>query len=200
MIGQTQIPLVGQSPKREQLSNPTKSLRCSGHVLNLQSVGESRLNTTNLSVRERSTSFELAGECPERLKRPTHPSKRLVAQLNADWRIVDDPLQWILQRKKGKPRKGNPGWRCRSCCRMREALLRCIREHCGEVDLEALAANQTLPDWHPDWERRNPQQNLDVPETDQAQAERDLKPLSSADLKAGENDNPAPRGSYSALL
>ena len=30
---------------------------------------------------------------------PAHPSNRLIAQLNNDWRVVDDPLQWILQRR-----------------------------------------------------------------------------------------------------
>jgi hypothetical protein len=36
---------------------------------------------------------------------PAHPSNRLTAQLNSNWRVVDDPLQWILQRRKGKPAK-----------------------------------------------------------------------------------------------
>ena len=35
--------------------------------------------------------------------RPAHPSNRLVAQLNANWRVVNDPLQWRLQRRKGNP-------------------------------------------------------------------------------------------------
>ena len=34
---------------------------------------------------------------------PAHPSNRLVARLNASWRITDGPLQWILQRRKGNP-------------------------------------------------------------------------------------------------
>ena len=45
-----------------------------------------------------------AGSVPnEHVERPAHPSNRLVAQLNANWRVVDDPLQWNLQRKKGNP-------------------------------------------------------------------------------------------------
>src|SRR5262245_57424372 len=55
---------------------------------------------------------------------PAHPSNRLVAQLNETWRVVDDPLQWILQRRKGNPRSRNSGWKNRSFCRTREALLR----------------------------------------------------------------------------
>jgi hypothetical protein len=42
---------------------------------------------------------------------PAHPSDRLVAQLNERWRVVDDPLQWILQQRKGNARSKNSGWR-----------------------------------------------------------------------------------------
>src|SRR5690349_2663971 len=66
------------------------------------------------------------------------PSNRLIAQLTKNWRIVDDPLQWILQRRKGNPRKKNSGWQDRSSCTTRPGLLACIREHCGEVDEVAL--------------------------------------------------------------
>ena len=51
------------------------------------------------------------------------PSNRLTVQLNKNWRIADDPLQWILQRRKGNPRKGTPvgkidpfARRERDCC------------------------------------------------------------------------------------
>jgi len=81
---------------------------------------------------------------------PAHPSNRLIAQLNRNWRVVDDPLQWILQRRKGKPRKKNSGWQNRSFCTTREALLRCVRETCGEVDTEALAQLLALPNLHHD--------------------------------------------------
>ena len=79
---------------------------------------------------------------------PAHPSNRLTAQLNKNWRVVDDPLQWILQRRKGNPRKKNSGWQDRSFCTTREGLLRCIREYCGEVNQNALADLQALPDHH----------------------------------------------------
>jgi len=82
----------------------------------------------------------------DRADGPAHPSNRLLAQLNTNWRVVDDPLQWILQRRKGNPRKKNSGWRSRSLCRTRDALLRCVREHCGEIDPEALATLKELPD------------------------------------------------------
>jgi hypothetical protein len=81
-----------------------------------------------------------------------HPSNRLISQLNANWRVVDDPLQWILQRRKGKPRKKNCGWQDRSFCRTREGLLRSVRELCGEVDDKAPAQLHALPQFHSDWE------------------------------------------------
>ena len=77
---------------------------------------------------------------------PTHPLNRLIAQLNKNWRVVDDPLQWILQRRKGNPRKKNSGWQDRSFCTTREALLRCVRESCGEVDDKALVRLYALPE------------------------------------------------------
>jgi hypothetical protein len=83
---------------------------------------------------------------------PAHPSNRLIAQLNANWRVVDDPLQWILQRRKGNPRKKNSGWQDRSFCTTREGLLRCVRESCSEVDDKAIAQIHALPELHSDWE------------------------------------------------
>jgi hypothetical protein len=39
-------------------------------------------------------------------------------------------------RSRGRRSKAS-GWQCRSFCRTREALLRCIRECCGSVDESA---------------------------------------------------------------
>jgi hypothetical protein len=114
-------------------------------------------------VREPSNVRD-AGSVPHQaVAGPAHPSNRLIAQLNASWRVIDDPLQWILQRTKGNPRKKNSGWRDRSFCRTRDALLRCVREYCGEVDPSALATLKALSDWHPDWDRRRQRANLGVP-------------------------------------
>ena len=88
-------------------------------------------------------------------KRSAHPSLHVIAQLNEKWRVVDGSLQWILQHKKGNPRKKSSGWRGRSFCRTREALLRCVREYCGEVDPRGLDKLKGLPEFHPDWERVN---------------------------------------------
>jgi hypothetical protein len=130
---------------------------------------------------------------------PAHPSNRLVAQLNKRWRVVDDPLQWILQRRQGNPRKKNSGWRDRSFCRTRDALLRCVREHCGETDGNSLAKLKSLPDWHSDWDRRNERANLDVRRTDQVQADAQSDCLTSQGLDEGEADSQRPHVSQSAL-
>ena len=82
-----------------------------------------------------------------------HPSNWLIAQLNSNWRVVDDPLQWILQRRKGNPRKRNSGWVDRSFCTTREGLLRCVREYCGEIDQNALADLRALSDYRVDVEQ-----------------------------------------------
>ena len=85
------------------------------------------------------------------LPAPAHPSNCLVAQLNERWRVVADPLQWILQKRKGTPSKKKSGWQGSSFCRTRKALLRNIRERCGEVDPKTLAEIEALPEWHVDW-------------------------------------------------
>ena len=79
---------------------------------------------------------------------PAHPSNRVITGLNVTWRVVDDALQWILQRRKGNPRKKNSGWQDRSFCRTREGLLRSVRELCGEVDPKAMAPLNALPEFH----------------------------------------------------
>jgi hypothetical protein len=72
----------------------------------------------------------------------------VVSVLNANWRVVDDPLQWILQVRKGRKRKKATGYRNRSFCVSRTALLRCIREYCGPVDPDGLALIAALPKLH----------------------------------------------------
>ena len=73
--------------------------------------------------------------------------------LNDRWRVVDDPLQWILQYREGKTPHSdgseNPrAWVGRRFFRTRTALKRDIRECCGDVDPAALAVIDTWPDWH----------------------------------------------------
>jgi hypothetical protein len=86
---------------------------------------------------------------PEALASPlTHPSNQLLIQINPNWRIVEDDLQYILQRRKGSARKKSKGWTARSFYRTREALLLGIREYCGSVDEDALKPVRALPEWH----------------------------------------------------
>jgi len=79
---------------------------------------------------------------------PADSLKRFPVVLNDRWRIQDDPLQWLLQRRTGKADKKHSGWSNRSFCRTREGLLRCVREYCGIVDAEALKRLEALPDFH----------------------------------------------------
>ena len=78
---------------------------------------------------------------------PVLSLKRFPVVLNEGWRVADDPLQWVLQRRCSKPGE-KARWTGRSFCRTREALLRCVREYCGIVDAEALKRLEALPDWH----------------------------------------------------
>jgi hypothetical protein len=135
----------------------------------------------------------------DRAKRPAHPSNRLVAQLNEKWRVVDDPLQWILQRRKGNPRKKNSGWRDRSFCRTQGALLRCVAGHCGEIDANSPAKLKSLPDWHPDWGSQDQHKNLDVLGTDQVQVEVGADRLITGESEARELDGVRASSSQSAL-
>jgi hypothetical protein len=99
-------------------------------------------------VRERLAAPAAHQDHPGPVASLAHPSHRLVAQLNANWRVVDVPLQWILQRRKGNPRKKNSGWHSRCFCTTRGALLRYVREYCGDVDTTSLAKLAALSSDH----------------------------------------------------
>jgi hypothetical protein len=79
-----------------------------------------------------------------------HTSGPVLIQLNDHWRIVEDDLQYIVERRKGKARSKASGWRPRLFCRQRKTLLRCIREHCGEVNPLAMEQVRALPACHID--------------------------------------------------
>ena len=68
--------------------------------------------------------------------------------LNERWRVVDDPMQWILQVRKGRETARASGWRSRSFCVSRTGLCRSICELCGEVDPVAVAFVETWPEQH----------------------------------------------------
>lgn len=90
----------------------------------------------------------MATDTQEPASRPATRSIAVVATLNDRWRIADDPLQWILEK-----RRSGDEWRGRSFCRTKAALLRCICEHVeGDIDLVEFIKVSALPDWHSDWE------------------------------------------------
>src|SRR5262245_28157429 len=152
----------------------------------------SQKGSPNTGVREEPLTPATHSDCQDHSERPAHPSRRLGVQLNKTWRIIADPLQWRLQRKKGKRRSKNSGWRDCSFCTTREGLLRCVRECCGNVEPAALDKLAALPEHHC-------MQNLDVRGTDQAQADGHLEPLPSKELGDGTVGRPSLRNSQPAL-
>ena len=80
---------------------------------------------------------------------PARRSGDVVAQLNDRWRVVHDPLQWILQVRRGRKTAKATGWKGRSFCQWRRTLIRDIGEFCGDVDVTAMAFIEALPDRHP---------------------------------------------------
>ena len=143
-------------------------------------------------VREPCAAPAAHQDYPDSAASLAHPSNGLIAQLNENWRVVNDPLQWRLQRKKGNPRTRNSGWRDRSFCTTREGLLRCVRQYCGDVEPAALAKLTTLPEHYA-------MQNLDVRGTDQVHANGQSKPLVSQALEDGEAGDQPRRNSQPAL-
>jgi hypothetical protein len=87
------------------------------------------------------------GQCSS-AERLAHPLISFPVHLDANWRVIDDPLQWIMQHRKGNARRKSSGWESRSFCRTRAGLLCGIREYCGEVDPRVLEALSMLPEWH----------------------------------------------------
>ena len=77
-------------------------------------------------------------------------NRAVIAILSDRWRVIDDPLQWILQVRRGHPSQKASGWRTQHYCRQRTTLLRLIHEICGEVDPAALAIIEALPHLHHD--------------------------------------------------
>jgi hypothetical protein len=73
----------------------------------------------------------------------------VVAILNDRWRVTLDPLQWILEVRKGRSDAKSTGWRGRRFCTTRTVLIRDVRELCGPVNPDARAILERLPETHP---------------------------------------------------
>ena len=71
----------------------------------------------------------------------------LVAQLNANWRVITcrDQIQWILQRRGSPKMSRRDDWRGHSYCRTSKALIRSAREFTGPIEPAALAILLALP-------------------------------------------------------
>lgn len=71
---------------------------------------------------------------------------RLIAQLNAKWRVVTcrDAIQWILQ-KRDAQRSGQPRWTGVRYFLTRDALVQASRTLCGRIDPNAMAILAALP-------------------------------------------------------
>jgi hypothetical protein len=74
---------------------------------------------------------------------------RIVAHLNARWRVIEcrDRIQWILQYRASAETYAGARWAGRSYCRTSEALRRCCKENAGMVDASAAAILSDLPAW-----------------------------------------------------
>lgn len=70
--------------------------------------------------------------------------------LNERWRVrLNDPAQWILEYRLGRPTRKSTGNTGRSYCNQRRTLLRDIHDYCGNVDPNALAQVKMLPERFP---------------------------------------------------
>ena len=67
-----------------------------------------------------------------------HEMAEALVQLNANWRVADDPPQWALQCRDGPKREKASGWAGSKFIRNRDHLLRRIEELCGNVDPQAI--------------------------------------------------------------
>lgn len=71
----------------------------------------------------------------------------VVTRLNERWRVIvcRGHIQWILQYRASKETAPGAGWRGRSYCRSREALLRDVGYRAGEIGPGAIAMIEALP-------------------------------------------------------
>ncbi len=86
---------------------------------------------------------------------------QVIAQLSPKWRVIESPPgwfgQWLLQRRQGAPGRKSTGWTNQSFCVSRQALERCVREFCGQVDPIARAVIDSLPEKYPSHARLDPE-------------------------------------------
>lgn len=78
---------------------------------------------------------------------------RVIVRFEPRHRIIDGScgIQWVIQRRDGFKKSGEPRWTGYRYCRTREALIRLYRSFCEAEDPEVLARLQELPERHPRW-------------------------------------------------
>ena len=74
-----------------------------------------------------------------------------LVQLNANWRVADDPPQWTLEQRIGNPSAKDSGWRARKFIRNTDHLLKRIGEMCGDVDPAAVETIRSWPNGYVTW-------------------------------------------------
>ncbi len=74
-----------------------------------------------------------------------------LVQLNANWRVADDPPQWTIEQRIGNPSAKDSGWRARKFIRTTDHLLKRIGEMCGDVDPAAIETVQSWPTGYVTW-------------------------------------------------
>ncbi len=74
-----------------------------------------------------------------------------LVQLNANWRVSDDPPQWALEQRIGNPSAKDSGWRGRKFIRNTDHLLKRIGEMCGDVDPTAIETIRSWPNGYVTW-------------------------------------------------
>jgi hypothetical protein len=65
-------------------------------------------------------------------------------ELNDEWRVADEPLQWLLQVRRGD------AWHTKAFCRSRAGLISWVRELklVAVSSTEAIRALHALPEYH----------------------------------------------------
>jgi hypothetical protein len=69
-------------------------------------------------------------------------------ELGGRWRLIDEDIQWVLQRRKGRPRRKNPGWESIYYLRGKAGLLLHL-DRLGLTSFCPLSVLDHLPEWHP---------------------------------------------------
>ncbi len=80
-----------------------------------------------------------------------------LVQLNATWRVADDPPQWTLEQRTSNPSAKDSGWRARKFIRNSEHLLRRIGEMCGDVGPAAIEIIRSWPNGYVTWKAKEMQ-------------------------------------------